>query len=97
MCLDTIINLVNMICQVIMTVTAIVAIVIAVKQIQSKKKSDLKASYRCGVGFANTKKGKTNIITGISIELRNIGYGPIYYDHCGLIFVNDKRFSKKNN
>ena len=45
MFLDTVLNIINTMCELIMTIAAIVAIVITLKQIQNKKKSGLKKSY----------------------------------------------------
>ncbi len=97
--LDAFLNLISTICDVALTITAVIAILITLKQIQSKKKSDIKASYMCGMGFMpkNSDNDDYEVVVGININLRNIGLGPVYYENCGLIFVNDRKLSRKKN
>lgn len=94
--LEMFLNLINVLCQIILTITAIVAIIITIKQIQNKSKSKLKVSYKCGMGLYKIDDN-CKIVIGVSINLINIGLGPVYYDDCGLIFVNGKKYSSKRS
>lgn len=94
--IEMLLNIINVLCQIILTITAIVAIIITIEQIQNKSKSKLKASYKCGMGLYE-KDGDYEVVVGVSINLINIGLGPVYYQECGLIFVNGKKYSSKRS
>lgn len=89
-------DIMNAVCQVIMAIAAIIAIIITIKQIQLRRKSDLRVSYTCGMG-AIDRDDKLQIVVGASITLRNIGFAPVYYDNCGLMFVRDRKVLPKKN
>ena len=78
--LDNVINVTNTLCQVIVAVAAIVAIIITFKQIQSKKKSNLRVSYSFGLSLMAKEDGTREIFEGLNIKIRNVGIAPAYYD-----------------
>lgn len=90
-------NIINALCQIIIAVAAIVAIIITIKQIQSKKKSNISVSYSVALGLAERKNGDHEIIEGLNIRIRNLGIAPIYYSGCGIMFVKDRKPKKKTN
>lgn len=89
--LDNVINVTNTLCQVIVAVAAIVAIIITFKQIQSKKKSNLRVSYSFGLSLMAKEDGTREIFEGLNIKIRNVGIAPAYYDDCGIMFVKNKK------
>lgn len=89
--LDNVINVTNTLCQVIVAVAAIVAIIITFKQIQSKKKSNLRVSYSFGLSLMAKEDGTRKIFEGLNIKIRNVGIAPAYYDDCGIMFVKNKK------
>lgn len=89
--LDNVINVTNTLCQVIVAVAAIVAIIITFKQIQSKKKSNLRVSYSFGLSLMAKEDGTREIFEVLNIKIRNVGIAPAYYDDCGIMFVKNKK------
>ena len=75
----------------IVAVAAIVAIIITFKQIQSKKKSNLRVSYSFGLSLMAKEDGTREIFEGLNIKIRNVGIAPAYYDDCGIMFVKNKK------
>lgn len=89
-------NIISSISSAISTLIALIAVIIGLRQISNLKRPKLYATLTVKQGmYAKDKNEATKpfVITGLNIEVVNLGMAKVYIDHCGVSFVD--RLTKK--
>ena len=89
-------NIISSISSAISTLVAITAVIIGLRQISNLKRPKLHATLDVKQGvYAKTqnKDAEQIVVTGLNIEVVNLGMAKVYIDHCAVSFVD--RLTKK--